>query len=111
MTVNEDEVQNIENRMIRYRYGPWDPSYFSVLGRLIGKGLVQVVPAKNGMAYRITEAGHQLAMELIEEESWQETWKRIELLKSHFDLTGNSLKNFIYTHFPEVTGASWGEEL
>lgn len=111
MTVSKDEAQNIENRMIRYRYGPWDPSYFSVLGRLIGKGLVQIVPAKQGVGYRATEIGHQLAVNLVEEESWQETWERIELLKSHFDLSGNSLKKFIYKHFPEVTGASWGSEL
>ena len=25
--------------MIRYRYGPWDPSYYAVLGSLIGHGL------------------------------------------------------------------------
>ena len=111
MVVNENESQNIEGRMIRYRYGPWDPSYFSVLGRLIGKGLIQSVPAKNGMAYRSTDTGHQLVISLVEDESWQETWTRIGLLKSHFDLSGNSLKKFIYKHFPEVTGASWGDQI
>src|ERR1700761_7810045 len=29
----------LESRMMRYRYGPWDPSYFAVLGSLVGRKL------------------------------------------------------------------------
>ena len=32
--------------MMRYRYGPWDPSYFAVLGSLVGRELIEVVPAE-----------------------------------------------------------------
>ena len=34
----------LDARMMRYRYGPWDPSYYAVLGSLIGRGLVEVAP-------------------------------------------------------------------
>lgn len=34
----------LDARMMRYRYGPWDPSYYAVLGSLIGRGLVDVAP-------------------------------------------------------------------
>ena len=111
MEVSPEDKLNIEGRMIRYRYGPWDPSYYAVLGRLIGKGLVEVVPNKRGLSYRTTELGNQLAKSLAKEDTWLETRSRVKLLKQNFDLTGNSLKNFIYSHFPEVTGASWGQKL
>jgi hypothetical protein len=32
--------------MMRYRYGPWDPSYFAVLGSLVGRGLIEAIPAE-----------------------------------------------------------------
>ena len=52
----------LESRMMRYRYGPWDPSYFAVLGSLVGRGLIEVVPAEstNALGYRTTEAGAAL---------------------------------------------------
>ncbi|MFE2970175.1 hypothetical protein ACFXKC_42275 [Streptomyces sp. NPDC059340] len=31
----------IEQGMIRYRYGPWDPAYYAPLGALTGKGLIE----------------------------------------------------------------------
>ncbi len=31
------EPNPIEQRMVRYRFGPWDPSYFSLLGSLLGR--------------------------------------------------------------------------
>lgn len=111
MEVSPEDKLNIEGRMIRYRYGPWDPSYYAVLGKLIGKGLVEVVPNQRGLSYRTTELGSQLAKSLAKEDTWLETRSRVKLLKQNFDLTGNSLKNFIYKHFPEVTSASWGQKL
>jgi hypothetical protein len=111
MEVASEEQNNIEGRMIRYRYGPWDPSYYAILGRLIGKGLVETVPNQRGLSYRTTERGNQLAKALVKEDSWSETSLRIKLLKQNFNLSGNALKDFIYEHFPEVTGASWGNKL
>jgi len=55
------EQMNIENRMIRYCYGPWDPAYYAILGRLIGRGLVQTVPTTNGIGYRTTQTGRSVA--------------------------------------------------
>ena len=111
MEVASDEQHNIEGRMIRYRYGPWDPSYYAILGRLIGKGLVETVPNQRGLSYRTTEQGKQIAKALANEASWSETNVRVKLLKKNFNLTGNRLKEFIYQYFPEVAGASWGQKL
>ncbi len=105
------ETNNVENRMVRYRFGPWDPAYFAVLGRLIGKRLVRIVPASRGLAYKTTDTGREVARKLSEDSSWSDTTKRIALLKRYLNLTGSTLKTFIYQNFPEVSEATWGEPL
>jgi hypothetical protein len=105
------EGRTIESRMMRYRYGPWDPAYFALLGRLVGKGLVEPVPEANGLGYRTTALGKTVADALAAEEAWSTIAEHAFLLKTYFDLSGNGLKNFIYENFPEVAGATWGETL
>jgi len=41
----ERQDSPLESRMMRYRYGPWDPSHFAILGSLVGRRLIEVVPA------------------------------------------------------------------
>lgn len=101
----------IENRMIRYRYGPWDPAYFALLGSLIGRGLVEVIPGSNGLHFKTTPEGSDLARMLVRSESWRSMHEVTRLLRRHFDLSGNSLKRFVYETFPEIVGKAWGEEL
>ena len=102
---------DLESRMVRYRYGPWDPAYFALLGRLLGKGLVRPAPFSRGIGYRATEKGRAVASALRAEEPWQDTAQRVEMLRQHFNLAGTTLKKFIYEHFPEVTRATWGRSL
>ena len=102
---------DVESRMVRYRYGPWDPAYFALLGRLVGKGLVQPAPFPRGIGYRATDKGRVIATAIQGEPAWLDTCDRIMLLRKHFDLSGANLKKFIYEHFPEVTQATWGQSL
>lgn len=102
---------DLETRMVRYRFGPWDPAYYALLGCLIGKGLVTPAPFNRGIGYRVTDEGRALALELRAEPAWADTAARINVLRRHFNLAGATLKKFIYEHFPEVTQASWGESL
>jgi hypothetical protein len=101
----------IETRMLRYRYGPWDPAYFGILGSLIGRGLVLPVPTRTGIGYRTTASGQKLAARIGSTEPWQHTVLSARLLKAHFDKRGTWLKDFIYRHFPEVVESSWGQTL
>lgn len=105
------EGDNIENRMVRYRYGPWDPAYFALLGRLIGKQLIQVVPTPKGLSYKTTGMGRLVAQRLQKEQSWADIAQRISLLKKYLNLSGSTLKMFIYENFPEVSEANWGQHL
>lgn len=109
--VGGSQPADIESRMVRYRYGPWDPAYFALLGRLIGKGLIRPVPYNRGIGYKVTDRGQGVADSLSREPSWEPISERVAVLRRHFDLAGTTLKNFIYEHFPEVTRASWGESL
>ena len=102
---------DLESRMVRYRFGPWDPSYYALLGRLIGKGLVRPAPFDRGIGFRSTDKGRALARAMGQEPAWVDTAERIKLLRQHFDLSGAYLKKFIYEHFPEVTQAKWGQSV
>jgi hypothetical protein len=106
-----EQGNDIENRMIRFRYGPWDPSYFVILGRLIGRGLIIPVPVSGGVGYKTTDKGATLSEKLSDAEPWKATVLCTQLLRRNFDLNGTFLKEFIYKNFPEVAGASWGERL
>ena len=111
--INTQETQkpDVESRMVRYRYGPWDPSYFALLGRLIGKGLVLPAAFARGIGYRTTDKGRTIATSLQEEPAWVDVAQRVEILRKHFNLSGTNLKKFIYDYFPEVTRATWGQPL
>jgi hypothetical protein len=106
-----EATHDMETRMVRYRYGPWDPSYYAILGRLIGKGLINPVPFARGVGYKATAQGAEVAERLGRETAWHDYAERTKLLKQYFDLAGTTLKDFIYSHFPEVTQADWGERL
>ncbi|GAB3155836.1 hypothetical protein GCM10027290_52620 [Micromonospora sonneratiae] len=109
--LNPDEAP-LDARMMRYRYGPWDPSYFAVLGSLIGRGLVEVHPlhGKRGFGYRTTDRGAGLSAELARDASFTRTVARIRLLRRHLDKSGTTLKDYLY-QLPEVADAGWHEDL
>jgi hypothetical protein len=105
------EPNPIEQRMVRYRFGPWDPSYFSLLGSLVGRGLVTVVPYNRGIGYKTTAIGSDLASHMRADPAWRPIDASTRLLRRHFNLAGSTLKNFVYQHFPEVGSARWNEAL
>jgi hypothetical protein len=112
--VNDAELLEdnpIEQRMVRYRYGPWDPSYFAILGSLIGRGLVEIVPYDRGLGYKTTDRGAALAVQMREQPAWSTTVNGIVLLRRHFNLAGATLKRLIYEWFPEVHDARWSDQL
>ena len=109
IATSETESDNIESRMIRFRYGPWDPAYFSILGSLIGRGLVLPVKITNGIGYRTSEMGHKTAETLSLHPAWQDISDNASLLKKFLNKSGNTLRKFIYQNFQEIVGAEMGE--
>ena len=39
------EMETVESRMVRYRYGPWDHVYYPALAYLLGKRLIEIQKA------------------------------------------------------------------
>jgi hypothetical protein len=102
----DPEEPAIEERMVRFRYGPWDPAYYALLGRLLGRGLITTVPAGRYIGFRVTEAGHEAAQAIAETDPWAATAKRARTLRVEFrEHKGTWLQGFIYRVFPEVAGA------
>lgn len=101
----------LQQRMIRYRYGPWDPSYYATLGSLIGRGLVDAVPVPKGIGYRATAAGREVVESVLTDDSWTHVYDNTRLVKRHLDLAGSTLKDILYAQIPEMTNADWHEEL
>ncbi len=107
----DPEPTPLQDRMIRYRYGPWDPSYYAVLGSLIGRSLVEPIPFKQGIGYRVTLRGRALSEALIEDGSWVGVHQRAVAAKRHLDLSGTKLKTLLYDAIPEMTNARWHSEV
>lgn len=109
---SEEDPSTIEQRMVRFRYGPWDPAYFAILGSLVGRGLVEVVHMPKYIGFRTTDLGKQLAREIGGTEVWADVAQRSKLLRRAFGTqSGQFMKHFVYENFPEVTQATWGESL
>jgi hypothetical protein len=98
----QNEVAAVESRMIRYKYGPWDDRYYPILGILIGLGLVEPSSGKGRVALAVTEAGALIASHISADPSWQLVSQRAHFVTQSFNLTGNQLKNLIYTELPIV---------
>lgn len=108
--IEKDDAQ-LHDQMIRYRYGPWDPSYFAILGSLIGRGLITPVPVPRGIGYQATDRGRIVVQSVLSDESWLDINQRASLLRRHLDLAGTTLKNLLYETIPEMTHANWHDEV
>jgi hypothetical protein len=112
LAVIDPEEAPLDARMVRYRYGPWDPSYYAVLGSLIGRGLVEVAPLSGsaGFGYRTSELGARLAANLQTDESFAGIAERLRLIRRYLDKSGTTLKQYLY-EIPEIADAAWHEDL
>ncbi|TDW22109.1 hypothetical protein EV650_0942 [Kribbella kalugense] len=108
----EENDAPLDNRMMRYRYGPWDPSYYAVLGSLIGRGLVEVepLPGSGGFGYRTTALGAGLAEQLLADEIFLKIGDRAKLLRRYLDKSGRTLMGYVY-ELPEVADATWLDDI
>ncbi len=96
------ESDEIDSKMVRFHYGPWDKRYYQVIPYLEAKGLIKV--EKKGSAYNfiLTSIGRDIADKLIENENFKEVSERMKTVKKLLgSKTGNYLKELIYQVFDE----------
>lgn len=110
--LKEYEKDNVETRMIRYKYGPWDNIYYLVLAYLIAKDLVSIEIRKEVEYFGLTEKGMEIANTISESTAFETLVARARVLKKLFPRwNGTSVKDFIYEHFIEVVSLPLGKEI
>jgi hypothetical protein len=106
------EMESVESRMVRYRYGPWDHVYYPALAYLLGKRLIEIQEAPGVEVFRLTAQGVRLADELASNDDFRDLAERAEAAYHLFNkYSGNRLKDFIYAYFPEVVNHKIGEKI
>ncbi|MFE5097076.1 hypothetical protein ACFRCI_43960 [Streptomyces sp. NPDC056638] len=100
----------VESRMTRYKYGPWDQRYYSILGSLVARDLI-TYGATDRAEFRITASGAVAAAMLAETDEWAVVAKRVALLKKHFNKSGSMLKTLIYDRLPDAVDRPWRTEI
>ncbi|MFF9360854.1 hypothetical protein [Streptomyces griseoluteus] len=104
------ERRAVESRMTRYKYGPWDQRYYSVLGSLAARGLITYGEGDRA-EFRITTTGAEAVATLSETPEWALVSQRAALLKRHFDKSGSALKTLIYERLPDAVDRPWRTEI
>ena len=105
-----EPARTVEAPMVRYKYGPWDHTYYLVLAYLIGKGLIEVKMEGRTEVFRLTDRGLEVADELGQTPAYTGLASRASLVHGLFgSYTGNRLKTYIYDRFPEVVARKHDE--
>lgn len=110
--IKDYERTTIESRMIRFRYGPWDPRYRKWIGLLYAKGLANTFVEGRTVYVGITKQGKKTVSELNQNEVFSDLKNRSELLYRKFgSYSSTKIKDFIYEVFPEIEKMKWGEKI
>ncbi len=110
--VQEYERKNIETKMIRFRYGPWDERYRRWIGLLVARGLVITYLEGKTVHIGLTERGLEIATQFSLLEEFSDLESRSQLVISAVGKkTATVLKDFVYQVFPELLSMRWGEEI
>ena len=109
--IKEFEKKSVESKMVRFRYGPWDPRYRHFINSLVAKELAGVEMRGRTIHIMLTEKGVNLSEMLVENNAFLDMAERAKLLEKFFDISGTNLKNFIYNNFPEIESLRLWEEI
>jgi hypothetical protein len=110
--IPEEERNTIEGRMIRFRYGPWDPRYRRWIALLVSRGLASTYHMGSTVHVKLTVAGEALADDFEARSEFAELGTRAKLVSQAVGSFGaKRLMNFIYEVIPELEGKRWGEKI
>lgn len=111
VNIQEYEQNNVESRMVRYHYGPWDHKYRRLINEMVSKSIAWVEIDNRTTYIGLTSFGLKLADEFINNEDFIDVAQRSEILKKYFDIRGTQLKDFIYDTFPSISSLRMGDEI
>jgi hypothetical protein len=110
--IPEEDRDTIEARMIRFRFGPWDPRYRRWLSILVAKGLAHVYHEGRTVKILLTEKGKDLAEQLANTEVFASLAKRAKVV--NFAVGGMAptrITSFVYKIVPELVDMKWGRPI
>ncbi|MNK76461.1 hypothetical protein D3C87_960300 [compost metagenome] len=106
------ERSTIEAKMVRFRYGPWDPLYRRWLALLVAKRLVHVSAHGRTVILHTTELGRNAADTLAQDSALGDLAQRARLIGAAFgSYSGKALAAFFEQTFPEIESVKWGERI
>lgn len=110
--IRPHEKTSVESKMVRFRYGPWDPRYYQYLAILESKGLVQVAINNKAVEIQITQKGKDVAEKLGDLEEMTDFVDRSAIIHSNFGtLSATRLKDLMYELVPELHDMKFGEKI
>lgn len=109
---SDEESRNIESRMIRFRYGPWDDRYRRWIGLLVARGLAETYLQGRTVKVGLTTTGKDLAVQFREISEFEAIAQRSDIVaKAVGAFPATKLKDYIYKVFPEIIDMRWGDEI
>jgi hypothetical protein len=110
--IPEQDRDTIEARMIRFRFGPWDPRYRRWLSILVAKQLAVVYREGRTVKIQISKQGLALAEELITTEAFKPLAERAKIVNSAVGgMPSTKITAFIYKIAPELITMKWGNAI
>jgi len=108
--IYEYEKDNIESKMIRFKYGPWDHRYRLFLALLEAKNLINTNIHKKTTEIMLTEKGYDVSSKLLNNEEFQIYFERSKIIKTYFSsYSGTTIANMIYEMIPKLRFLKYGE--
>lgn len=102
LNISENEVDNVESEMVRYRFGPWDHRYRQFLNILIAQNLIKVSIEGRKVVILATEEGTASSNNLCLNSLFKQYSERSRIIKTYFNMSSTNLVNFVYKTFPEI---------
>jgi hypothetical protein len=110
--IPEEDRDTIEARMIRFRFGPWDPRYRRWLSILVAKQLAIVYREGRTVKIQLSTKGMALAGQLAEAEAFKPLAERAKVVNSAVgNMPSTKITAFVYKIAPEIISMKWGNAI
>lgn len=112
LNIKDYERGLVESKMIRYRFGPWDDRYWSILSTMESMKLLNIVKIDGVTNYLLTNNGKKIADKLETDPIYADYAKRSKTIVANFGYyTATGLMKKVYEIRPELTKMKLGEEI
>lgn len=103
----------VTDPMIRYKFGPWDARYYSIVGSLVGRGLMSAQRGtRNQISFAPTQLGNKVLVELVSKHEWRAVGERCSAIaEAAAGMSGTQLKDLVYARLPEMMDRPYREEI